>query len=157
MDLCGKSQSKNLGNMDEVKKYNSMVETIEVLEDIDMDTKVALMRFKGLLIVSGREFIVVVHRHTLKDGSQAILSYSVDDFEGAPEETKKHVRAYMDIGGWYFKPLKPEDTKEDGSPDDWKSKTFAINFAINDLKGSLPQFVIKASAFTHLKVLEGFK
>lgn len=122
-----------------------------------MDTKVAFMRFKGILIVSGREFMVLVKRHTMKDGSQAILSYSIDDYDDAPPETGEFVRAHMEIGGWYLHPLKPEALTPDGKLDDWKSKTYVANFAINDLKGSLPQFVIKASAFTQLKVLDGFR
>ncbi|CAI2370281.1 unnamed protein product [Moneuplotes crassus] len=149
MDLCG--------NIEEVRRYNSLVDTITVLEDIDMDTKVAFMRFKGILIVSGREFMVLVKRHTMKDGSQAILSYSIDDYDDAPPETGQFVRAHMEIGGWYLHPLKPEELTPDGKLDDWESKSYVANFAINDLKGSLPQFVIKASAFTQLKVLNGFR
>ena len=142
------------GSLEEMKKYNSLIEDLIILEEVDEDTKIVLMKFKGMLLVSGREFLVIVRRYTLEGGYQAYITYSIDDYENAPPETSKFIRAQMKIGGWYFKPLKPEG---DGETDDWKSKTIAMNFAINDLKGNLPKFVIKASAISQTQILYAFR
>ena len=123
-------------NEDTMKGFNPMLDKLIVLEEIDANTQIALLSFHGMLIVSGREFLVMIRRHTFEDGSQGLISFSIDEYANSPEVGKGKVRADMVIGGWHFKPISED-------------KTIVTNLAINDLKGSIPKFVANAAVLAH--------
>jgi hypothetical protein len=109
-----------------------------------------------MMIVSPRDFVVLIRRCTFPDGSQGLVSFSIDDYENAPPEASGVVRADMKVGGWYFKTIKPPNYSGEDQEDDYdpmKYSTLMKNLAINDLKGSLPKFIANAGALAHRQSL----
>ena len=53
-----------------MKGFNPMLDKLTILEEVDSNTQIALISFHGMLIVSGREFLVMIRRYTFDDGSQ---------------------------------------------------------------------------------------
>lgn len=47
-----------LADPDNLMKINSLSEEHKILEEIDNDTKIMYMKYKGMFVVSGREFVV---------------------------------------------------------------------------------------------------
>ena len=126
-------------------KINPFGEKMEIIERIDNDTVILYMKFKGMLIVSGRDFVFWNRKTLIEDHedptikSNSIISFSVDH-PRSPECPQNAVRADMIIAGWICKEI-----------DEWN--TLVTNFGINDLKGSIPKFVINASVSTHSGIL----
>jgi len=122
---------------------------MEVLEQIDEDTLIIYMKFKGMMMVSGRDFVlccklISFEDPTSKDGiARALITFTVDH-PNAPEVPKGTVRGEIIIGGWIC--FKLDETR-----------TLLKNYAINDLKGIIPKFIINAGASTHGNLLTNFK
>ena len=122
---------------------NSFSESHEVLETVNTDTVILYLKFKGMLMVSGRDFVVSQQRVTFSDGTMGYLSFTVDH-SGTPEPPSNKVRGVIFVGGWTFRPT------DHGT-------TLVQNYAINDLKGMIPKFAINASASTHVNIFTNLK
>ena len=130
-------------------KANPFGEKMEIVQRIDLNTVILYMKFKGMLIVSGRDFVIFSKKIQINDFDNldtkvnAMIGFSVDH-PNAPESPQNTVRAEMIVAGWILTEIDEENT-------------FVTNFGVNDLKGSMPKFVINASASTHSGLLVNLK
>ena len=93
------------------------------------DIKFEYLRYKGKLLVSGRDFVNVSHRYTDADGRIIISAYSVP-YEGKPEQDG-YVRGNIKMAGWVITPDK-----------DNEDKCFAQYVTEIDFAGSLPTALV---------------
>jgi len=112
-----------------------------------------------MLVLAPRDFIILIRLHNFPDGSQGLVSFSIDDYQDAPAANNGVIRADMKIGGWYFKTLKPEGYQGQEVLDiEAKDHvTLAKNFAVTDMKGSIPKFVANMVCVTHRQSMVSFE
>jgi len=110
------------------------VETINLLEDVDNDTRVVHEIYKTpTRWVSQREFVFLTHKCRVPDGRYVLVSCSLnsDSWGIATPSTKKYVRGEIITGGFVIGP--------DPGGDPMKCKaTYIIH---QDMNGSLPGFI----------------
>ena len=88
---------------------------------------------KKMLVVSPRDFVLISHFHRHPDGNVTITVFSDDQYQHLrPEDKNRAIRGGCHIGGWYYQKLSETQTRA----------TLILEL---DLKGSLPQWVIKAA------------
>ncbi|CAI2387246.1 unnamed protein product [Moneuplotes crassus] len=137
-----------LGDHKKTFNTNQYAEEIEILEKFGENCIVAYMRFKGLLMVSGRDFVVAQVQTTMTDPDNKaekmpiVVSFTVDHPD-APTNPKGTVRGDMIIAGWTLKKISDTETE-------------VVSFAVNDLKGSIPKFVINVGASSHSTIMVNF-
>jgi hypothetical protein len=139
---------KVLSNPEIPFKANFFGDYLEELEDVGPTSKFIYMRFKGLLMVAGRDFVTfntITNMENPNDNSNTpvIVSFS-HHHPKEPAEVKGTVRGELVIAGWIC-------TKVD------KDTTFVQNFAVNDLKGSIPKFVTNSGASYHAQIFTNLK
>jgi len=135
IDACFEAIMHYTSNGEDIISWNPMAEEVQIIDDLDYDTKVGAISYRGLLIVAGREVIVIVTRLTLPNGKQCYVLYSIDDHPNEPPLKNGRVRGHVEIGGWIYDYVD-------------ENKTIVTNFAIGDPRGFIPMFVAKAGAIT---------
>lgn len=93
------------------------------------DTKFEYLRYKGKLLISGRDFVNVSHKYTDADGRIIISAYSVTHSD-KPEQSG-YVRGNIKMAGWIITPDK-----------DNEDKCFAQYVTEIDFAGSLPTALV---------------
>jgi len=119
---------KVIGDSKYRKTYDKNYDSGHFLMKVGAQTYIFYQKTAKIMIVSARDFIVLLTMNQLEDGSLLLVVASVDKNEMMPE-TKGVVRGFLEIGGWLLKPI------EDGT------KTECTYLTEVDLKGSIPSSV----------------
>ena len=90
-------------------KCDDGCEESKALESFGDDTKFEYLRYKGKLLVSGRDFVNVSHKYTDSEGRIIISAYSVP-YADMPEQDG-YVRGEIKRAGWIITPDKDNDDK----------------------------------------------
>ena len=118
------------------------------LEAFGDDTKFEYLRYKGKLLVSGRDFTTVSHRYTDADGRILISAYSVVN-EDKPEQDG-YVRGNIIKAGYVITPDKDND-----------DKCFVQYVTEIDFAGNLPTVLVNQvnskQGFSLVRVVEELK
>jgi hypothetical protein len=61
------------------------------------------MKYKGVMLVSPRDFCSATHWRVEEDGTLYVVALSVPSYDKCPE-IKGVVRAHLEIGGWVVRP-----------------------------------------------------
>lgn len=101
---------------------------------LDAQTNIDYLEYKGMFIVSGRDFVSLVHWRVLTGGTIVIVAKSVEDLDLCPLNEPKLVRGDVHIAGWKIVP-------------DADYKGCKVTFMVKtDLKGSIPSRVAGKAA-----------
>lgn len=115
------------------KEYDDQFAEGGTVQELSMDAKFVFNRFKGVFMVSGRDFCMLAIT-VRKPGDTIIISSFSHEHDDCPPH-KKYVRAELVIGGWILKP-------DENNP----SKTFAQYVTQSDLKGNIPKKIVNGVA-----------
>ena len=118
------------------------------IESFGDDIKFEYLRYKGKLLVSGRDFVVCTHKFTDEEGRIIISTYSVQHADKPDQDG--YVRGDIKMAGWV---IVPEKDSED------KCKVQYVTEI--DFSGSLPTALVNQvntkQGFYVLKVAEALK
>ena len=101
------------------------------IESYGDDTKFEYLRYKGKLLVSGRDFVNVSHKYTDSEGRIIISAYSVPHPD-KPEQSG-YVRGEVKKAGWIITPDKDDE-----------DKCFVQYVTEIDFAGSLPTALVNS-------------
>ena len=93
-----------------------------------------LMQYRGVMLVSPRDFVAASAWKVLEDGTLLVVAYS-EPHAGMPEQ-KGVVRAQLHIGGWVVKPSGGVAGEAAGGCD-------CTYLMLADLKGTVPDWLTK--------------
>lgn len=115
------------------KDYDDQFAEGGTVQQLSMETSFVFNRFKGVFMVSGRDFCMLAIRLNMPDG-RVIISSTSHEHEDCPPH-KKYVRAELIRGGWILTPDKENP-----------SRTFAQYISQSDLKGNIPKSIVNSVA-----------
>jgi hypothetical protein len=113
------------------KDYDDQFAEGGTIEELSMKVKYLFSRFKGVFMVSGRDFCFLGITVHFPDG-RIIIAVSSAEHKDCPP-VKKYVRAELIIGGWILTP-----------DSDDENKTFAQYISQSDLKGNIPKKIVNS-------------
>ena len=110
---------------------DSGCEESTALEHFGDDVKIEYLRYKGKLLVSGRDFVNIAVKYTDSEGRIIISAYSIP-YEAKPEQSG-YVRGEIKKAGWIITPDK-----------DNEDKSFVQYVTEIDFAGSIPTVLVNS-------------